>query len=616
MVLMKAGSLRSLTSQAQPALWQWEHRTGFRDYDEATCQRIEAAFQRGETHVRLKAGKAKSTPMELFFVDMIQHDPVTRNVRNIRRQGSDSWWQSCKRSLNALWIALETGRPLRMRYAQYQQMQADSLKNLDRRDVSEVDLYHESGCCASIARSSWFAAATMLVVISNSIWLGFDANLNSQPTIWEADAGFQVAEHTFGAIFLIELLIRFGAYRRKKDCLKDSWFVFDGSLVVLMLGETWIMLPVWLSGAHNGESGVGDLSVLRIARLLRLTKLGRIARLLRYAPEVLTMLKGLLYALRSVFVTLMLLLVLTYLFGIIFKTQAEGNAVLEVKFAGVVASMWFLLLHGTFLDAVADEVPVLRDESTPLVILFLVFIFLSSFTILNLLIGILCEVVTSVSRRERERAAVEYLKNNLLEILEVHDQNDDRLIRKDEFELLMRNPELHMILTNFGVDSEDLISLKDVLFDNREALLEGVSDDDETVQPEVPRSMSDINTQKITFAEFMELVLRLRGGNGARVRDIVDLREYVRQRMDSLELQLPGEPRPFADGPGPRWGTGSATMAGVGAPPMGLDAVVSTLADLQTEAREMREQLCSLEQAQRALGSCPQDAQAASRPPA
>lgn len=603
---------RTFSRPLQPVQWQWEHRTGYRDYDESTCARIEAAYQRGETHCRLKAGKMKSTPMELFFVDMIQHDPVTNNVRNIRRLGQDSCWQRWRRGLNGLWIALETGRPLRMKFLQYQQMQANSLKNLDRREESEVDLYHESGCCAKIARSSWFAAITMLLVILNSVWLGIDANLNQHATIWEADVGFQVAEHTFGVLFFVELVIRWAAYRVKRDCLRDSWFVFDGTLVILMVGETWIMLPVWLSGAHNGEAGFGDLSVLRIARLLRLTKLARIGRLLRYAPEVLTMMKGVVYALRSVFVTLMLLLVLLYLFGIIFKTQAEAHPVLEEKFPGVVTSMWFLLLHGTFLDAVADEVPILRAESGVLTALFVAFIFLSSFTILNLLIGILCEVVSRTSRRERERDAVAYLKNNLLEILEVHDKDDDRHIRKDEFELLMRNPEMHMILTNFGVDSEDLISLKDILFDNRDAQFEGISDDEDAVPPEVPGPVSS-DAQKISFSEFMELVLRLRGGNGARVRDVVDLREYVRQRMDSLELQLPGEPRPFADGPGPCWGSSAGTTSAV-APGTstgaldGLELVASHFADLRKEVRDMREHLCCLEEAHRAAASCPKDA--------
>mmetsp|Transcript_92042 Transcript_92042/g.269301 ORF Transcript_92042/g.269301 Transcript_92042/m.269301 type:complete len:609 (-) Transcript_92042:45-1871(-) len=592
------------TGSVQPALWQWEHRTGFRNYHESLVERIEAAYQRGASHVRLKTGKTLA-PMELFFVDMIQHDPLTQNVRPIRRVGPDSWWQQFRRKLGGLWISIETGRPRRMTFAQYCQLQKNSVKDIDKRETTEVDLYHETGCCARIARSSWFSAATMFVVLLNSLWLGVDANLNAHATIWDADPAFQIAEHVFGAIFVVELIIRFCAHRCKRDCLRDSWFCFDAALVILMVGETWVMLPVWLAGAHNGEAGFGDLSVLRIARLLRLTKLGRVARLLRYAPEVLTMLKGLLLALRSVFVTLTLLLVLLYLFGIIFKTHAEAFPALQDKFPGVVASMWFLLLHGTFLDAVADEVPVIKDQSVFLTILFMVFIFLSSFLLLNMLIGILCEVVTSVSRREREHAAVEYLKNNLLEILEVHDKNDDRHIRKDEFELLMRNPEMHMILTNFGVDAEDLISQKEVLFDMRQPPAEAVFSDEDAGPVELSRSAVSRSTsdmQKITFAEFMELVLRLRGGNGARVKDMVDLRDYVRQRMDSLELQLPGDFRPFAGSPGPCWGTPPA--CGASAPQEeGMEAVMAHFAEVQKEVRDMREHLSRLEQAQRAAGS-------------
>jgi len=47
--------------------WQWEHRTGFRDYDMAANVRIEEAFQRGESKVRLKTGKNGTTPMEMAF---------------------------------------------------------------------------------------------------------------------------------------------------------------------------------------------------------------------------------------------------------------------------------------------------------------------------------------------------------------------------------------------------------------------------------------------------------------------------------------------------------------------------------------------------------------------
>eukprot|EP00747_Dinoflagellata_sp_TGD_P124950 gnl/TRDRNA2_/TRDRNA2_174085_c0_seq4.p1 gnl/TRDRNA2_/TRDRNA2_174085_c0~~gnl/TRDRNA2_/TRDRNA2_174085_c0_seq4.p1 ORF type:complete len:185 (+),score=31.97 gnl/TRDRNA2_/TRDRNA2_174085_c0_seq4:480-1034(+) len=41
--------------------------------------------------------------------------------------------------------------------------------------------------------------------------------------------------------------------------------------------------------------------------------------------------------------------------------------------------------------------------------------------------------------------------------------------------------------------------------------------------------------RRLSFAEILEAVLRLRGGNSAKVTDICDLREFVRLRFDALE---------------------------------------------------------------------------------
>lgn len=93
--------------------WQWEHRTGFKAYDVRATARIEDAFQRGLSRVRLKAGKMDDTPMELFFHDMIQFDPKTGNTRKIRRVGRDSWWKRFRRKVNELAWLIETGRTQR-----------------------------------------------------------------------------------------------------------------------------------------------------------------------------------------------------------------------------------------------------------------------------------------------------------------------------------------------------------------------------------------------------------------------------------------------------------------------------------------------------------------------
>merc|ERR1719197_224901 len=84
-----------------------------------------------------------------------------------------------------------------------------------------------------------------------------------------------------------------------------------------MILETWIIPMLQIGGGSNSGIPI-NLSILRLLRLLRLT---RITRLMRAVPELLTLIKGMIQAARSVFSTLVLLIVATYIFAIIFTQQ-------------------------------------------------------------------------------------------------------------------------------------------------------------------------------------------------------------------------------------------------------------------------------------------------------
>jgi len=413
------------------------------------------------------------------------------------------------------------------------------------------DFYHPDGYCAFIARSSVFFTFTMGMILLNAIWIGIDAEFNTSATLLDADAVFIVGENIFCIYFAFEILVRFGAFKKKRDCSRDAWFVFDGMLVVLMVIETWI-IPVISQGMDLEE-----MNFLRTMRLIRLTRLGRIVRLLRMFPELMTLLKGIATAMRSVCFTLLLLFVLIFVFGVIFKVQAIDTDCQKVQdlFPSLFDAMWTLFLHGTLLDTVGPVLNGIRSCAPFRALLFVIFIFLSSFTVMNMLIGILCDVVSQVSQSEKEEATLSALKAELLDVLECHDVDDDRSIGIAEFELLMRNPEVHRILERFSVNGNDMISLKDVLFEerNRDFLEEGQNQpvlaearqvtpsdgierrNDSSVSMAATSSSFKHLQKKLSFAELLSVVLRLRGGNTSTVTDIVDLREYMRQRFDYLE---------------------------------------------------------------------------------
>merc|ERR1719361_630707 len=103
------------------------------------------------------------------------------------------------------------------------------------------------------------------------------------------------------------------------------------------------------------------------------------------------LLKGMAAAMRSVFFTFFLLLIMIYLFGILFTQLARDNEAIGEHFSSVPESMYTLMMRGAFLEGLLDFTNEMRDESYLLVLIFSVFIMLASLTLMNMLIGVLCE---------------------------------------------------------------------------------------------------------------------------------------------------------------------------------------------------------------------------------
>merc|ERR1711971_483102 len=98
---------------------------------------------------------------------------------------------------------------------------------------------------------------------------------------------------------------------------------------------------------------------------------------------------GIIEAIRSVIFTVVLLFLILYVFGIIFKSQVEEDSnIRRLYFHSVPSCMWTLVMHGTFLDSVSTVAGEIKSESTFLTIAFLIFIFVSALTVMNMLIGI------------------------------------------------------------------------------------------------------------------------------------------------------------------------------------------------------------------------------------
>merc|ERR1719331_523682 len=170
---------------------------------------------------------------------------------------------------------------------------ADEMKRrvrqrLVKKKYNVFDYYYETGYFQAIATHSWFENTALSVICLNAVYMAIDADHNKTSSVLEAHLFFQVCEHAFCVFFTGELLVRFCAFRRKYNCMRDAWFVFDFTLVSFMVLETWVisyLLPFFGLSIMSGP-----LANSGILRLLRLLRLSRMSRVLNRVPELVVLL--------------------------------------------------------------------------------------------------------------------------------------------------------------------------------------------------------------------------------------------------------------------------------------------------------------------------------------
>lgn len=385
--------------------------------------------------------------------------------------------------------------------------------NMQKPAYSVEGFYHSDGLWQLIARHPRFEQLTLGVIMLNAVWIAVDTDRNDAAALLDAEPIFQIAEHFFCVYFSFEWTVRFMAFKVKRDGLRDRWFVFDSCLVFMMVGETWIVTTVLLFVQTGGSStGLGSASILRLFRLLRLS---RMARMLRSFPELMILIKGITAAMRSVVLVMCLLVITMYIFAIAFTQLAEETSMGKRYFASVGTSMYSLLVYGTFLDNLAGVCMDIKNESAICLALFFVFIVFSALTLMNMLIGVLCEMVSTITATEKEVRIVDFVTGKLEAILDTLDEDGDKRISRVEFAKILQIPEAVLALDEVGVDPVGIMDFADFIFDD-----------------------ANVEEDGLAFQEFMDVILKLRGSNTATVKDVVDLRRFILASLEHLQFSL------------------------------------------------------------------------------
>jgi len=385
-----------------------------------------------------------------------------------------------------------------------------------RPDTYTVEaFYKDSGPWQHVARHKIFENMTLAVIAFNAVWIAVDTDWNKEANLTSASTLFQIVEHMFCVYFSGELIIRFMAFRRKLDSMKDRWFVFDSLLVTFMVLETWVLTIVGALTGNGGESPLGGTAILRLFRLLRLS---RLMRMLRSLPELMILIKGMITAMKSVLYVMCLLVIILYVFGIAFTQLAVDTVVIRDRyFQNVLLSMYSLLIYGTFLDDLSQFCDDIRAESIPCLVLVFAFICLSSLTVMNMLIGVLCEVVSAVATTEKEMILTQTVSDKMLGVVQSLDTNSNGMVSLSEFRKILEIPQALQALQDVGVDPAGVVDFAEMMF---------FEDSDPDKPVELP------------FDTFMEMILDLRCSNTATVKDIKYMWRQINPKVANLTKDI------------------------------------------------------------------------------
>ncbi len=182
--------------------------------------------------------------------------------------------------------------------------------------------------------------------------------------------------------FLLEITIRFLAEKNKIDFFKNGWNVFDTLIVAISL------IPI------------NDAEMAVLGRLIRIF---RVLRMISIIPELRMLLNSLLKALPQLGYVMLLMFIIFYIYAAVGSTLFESiNAQLWGNVSIAMLTLFRVMTFEDWTDVMYETME--HPDGSPFAwIYYLSFIFFTTFAFLNMVIGI----VVNVMEDERKKLHAE-----------------------------------------------------------------------------------------------------------------------------------------------------------------------------------------------------------------
>merc|ERR1719487_157923 len=116
---------------------------------------------------------------------------------------------------------------------------------------------------------------------------------------------------------------------------------------------------------------------------------------------------------------MMLLLLILYVFSILFRQLSDGTEVGDEYFPRMTSTANSLVIYAIFFDGAGEmQHAFIENDQQHLLLAYFAFLLLATLTVMNMLIGVLCEVIFATADVEHESMTIAYVREAFEQIVD------------------------------------------------------------------------------------------------------------------------------------------------------------------------------------------------------
>lgn len=364
-------------------------------------------------------------------------------------------------------------------------------------------------------------------MLTNSFLLGVEQEHLAWTRGEPAPAVYDLLQQIYTIIFASELCFRMAVLQRLFIFSSTwAWNLFDFICVAPSLIE---MLLLLVTAFGNSTTSTTNMRIVRMLRVTRILRTFRIPRIVRFVSALRTLLCSIFVTLKSLIWTFVLIVMLTYVFALVFAQNAhehlspsDEDSDLYLYWGSVLVAMYTLFQSVSGGVSWRHPVVALTKISYGLQIFFILFIFFTTFAVLNVVTGIFCNSAIETTRTDPDLAAASLFNvkkmyvERLKKLFENMDADMSGFITIGEFERLLENDNLMAYFETMGLEASDAWGLFKLL------------DRDDT--------------NEIDIDEFVDGCMKLKGqARSVDVGVLLDDSKYIVDKLEKLAKHVDKE---------------------------------------------------------------------------